>query len=282
MQRKVKQNEITVHRDAIKVITTKQDTAFVQSILSFYKEKGRHDLVWRKKIQAYRILVSEVMLQQTQVARVTEKFDKWMKLYPTLKDLKSATLQEILILWQGLGYQRRAKALYEIARTYNVIPKTHEELCSLPGVGPYTASAVCAFAYNEFAYPMLETNIRTALIEEFHQGEESVHDGMLYDDLSRLEKNKFVQEVGARMWYYALMDYGAYLKDSKISHNSKSAHYTKQSLYKGSVRELRAKTLFAITHNEKLPEDIRLEQVLKALVKEGYIMQVGKKYKIQE
>lgn len=259
-----------------------QDDMFIDEVLSFYKEHGRHDLIWRKKITAYRILVSEVMLQQTQVIRVIDKFNEWMKLYPTLKELRTASLQDVLILWQGLGYQRRAKALYEIAKNYTTIPKTFSELCDLPGVGSYTASAVCAFAYDAFTYPVLETNIRTVLIDEFHLDKNEIHDGLLYDDLDRLSKNSKVQDVGARVWYYALMDYGAYLKEHNISHNKKSKHYSKQSAYKGSLRELRAKTLFAVTYKKELPEDERLSDVLFALEKEGYIIKRGAKYIIKE
>jgi A/G-specific adenine glycosylase len=104
---------------------------------------------------------------------------------------------------------------------------------------------------------------------------------MLYDDLHRLTQHTLVQEVGARTWYYALMDYGAHLKVSNISHNEKSAHYTKQSPYHGSMRQLRAKVLFAITHNEKLPNDERLKEVLDQLMKEGYIVRKGRGYRIK-
>jgi A/G-specific adenine glycosylase len=256
------------------------DEVFIKNILLFYKEKGRHDLVWRKKITPYKILVSEIMLQQTQVSRVLAKYNDWMKLYPTLLSLRKASLQEILVLWQGLGYQRRAKALYEIAKNYRELPKNYDELLTLPGIGKYTASALSAFAYNEFSYPMLETNIRTVMIDEFLHGENEIHDGQLYDHLDRLATYKEVKDVGARVWYYALMDYGAHLKENKISHNSKSVHYTKHSVYKGSLRELRAKTLFAITHDEKLPSDMRLEKVLELLIKEGYVVKKGKRYRI--
>lgn len=266
----------------MKKVDKKSDDIFIRTILVWYTKNGRHDLPWRKKITPYRILVSEIMLQQTQVSRVLEKYELWIKKYPDLESLKKARLQEILILWQGLGYQRRAKALYQIAKTYDSIPETFPELCKLTGIGPYTASAIGAFAYNHFIHPMLETNIRTALIEEFHQGKEEIHDGILYDDLNRLEKNKKVQDIGARVWYSALMDYGAHLKKHTISHNIKSAHYTKQTQYKGSLRELRAKTLFAITHQEKLPTDLRLQEVLHALMEENYIIRKGKKYRIKE
>ncbi len=203
-----------------------------------------------------------------------------MKMYPTLSKLKEATLSDVLKLWQGLGYQRRAKALYEIAQSTQALPKTYEGLLSLKGIGPYTASAVIAFAYDVFPEHLLETNIRTALIEAFHQGETAVRDGVLYDDLARLTKEKAVQSVGARHWYYALMDYGAHLKALNISHNKKSVGYTKQTPYEGSTRQLRAKILFAVTHEEKLPEDERTETILAQLVKEGYIVKRGKKLSI--
>lgn len=153
-----------------------------------------------------------------------------------------------------------------------VLPKKYDELLQLMGIGKYTASAVCAFAYNQFSHPVLETNIRTVLIEYLHLGENEVHDGLLYDDLVRLEIHKKVKVCGARHFYYALMDYGAYLKSQKISHNKKSAHYVVQSPYKGSFRELRAKVLFAITHHTRLPQDIRLEEALQELIKEKYIV----------
>lgn len=253
------------------------DRRCVTEIINYYHKHGRHDLVWRKNITAYRILVSEVMLQQTQVSRVLPKYKEWMKQYPTLQALSMSNLRDVLVLWQGLGYQRRAKALLAIAAERKALPKTFNELLTLSGVGTYTASAICAFAYNQFAHPVLETNIRTVLIEHFHQGEESVHDGMLYDDLSRLEKIKKVQALGARHWYYALMDYGAYLKSVRISHNKKSAHHAVQSPYKGSLRELRAKVLFAITHNTKLPVDERQGEVIDQLIKEKFITKRGER-----
>lgn len=256
------------------------DKKFIKTVLTYYKAHGRNNLPWRKNITPYRILVSEVMLQQTQVSRVLPKFQAWMKTYPTLSALSKASLTDILKLWQGLGYQHRAKALLDIAKTTKTLPKEYEGLLALKSIGPYTASAIMAFAYDTFPEYLLETNIRTVLIEAFHQGEMKVHDGVLYDDLSRLTKNRAVQKVGARTWYYAFMDYGVYLKSMKISHNEKSAHHAKQSPYEGSTRQLRAKVLFSITHKEKLPKDERLNVVLKQLLKEGYIVQKGKNYSI--
>ncbi|MFA5132035.1 MAG: A/G-specific adenine glycosylase [Candidatus Paceibacterota bacterium] len=257
-----------------------QDKTFIKTVLVHYRKNGRHTLPWRKNITPYRIVVSEIMLQQTQVSRVLEKYSLWMKSYPTLKALSQASFRDVLVLWQGLGYQRRAKALYELAQKHTRVPVSYDELCTLSGIGTYTASAISAFAYDTFSHPLLETNIRTALIETYHQGEEKIHDGILYDDLSRLEKSAQVKKLGARIWYYALMDYGAHLKASSISHNAKSVHHVKQSVYKGSVRELRAKVLFAITHGETSPDDERTEGVLEKLVKEGYVIKKGKRYRI--
>lgn len=248
-----------------------EDLSCIDDVLRYYKKNGRHDLVWRKKINPYKILVSEIMLQQTQVARVITKFKLWMKQYPTLTKLSMSTLQDVLILWQGLGYQRRAKSLLTIAKTVKRLPKEYDDLCRLSGIGVYTASAICAFAYNRFSHPVLETNIRTVLIEFFHKNEERINDKTLYEDLYRLETYRQVHNVGARVWYYALMDYGAYLKAIGISHNGKSFHASVQTKYKGSLRELRAKTLFAITSNSELPADARLPIVIEQLQKEGYI-----------
>lgn len=262
------------------------DKKFIETVLTHYKAHGRNDLPWRKAINPYKVLVSEIMLQQTQVARVAPKFAAWMKKYPTMTALSRSNLVDILKLWQGLGYQRRAKALWHIARTTSRLPRSYQGLIALPGVGPYTASAILAFAHNTFPEFLLETNIRTALIDAFHlvphggQGKSSIHDNSLHEDLSRLAQYEVVQRAGARTWYYALMDYGAYLKSSNISHNAKSARYATQSPYEGSLRQLRAKILFAITHGASLPKDERVNDVLELLVKEGYIVKKGKKYSI--
>ncbi len=256
------------------------DTSYIKLVLDHHKKHGRHDLLWRTRITPYRILVSEIMLQQTQVSRVIPKFELWMKQFPTLASLRKASLKDVLVLWQGLGYQRRAKALFNIAQSIRTLPRTYTELVALPGIGPYTASAICAFAYDMFPSHMLETNIRTALIEAFHQGETAIHDGVLYDDLSRLSASSLAKSCGARVWYYALMDYGAHLKTLHISHNTKSAHHTVQTPYQGSTRQLRAKTLFAITHSEPLPHDERIADVLNQLLKEGYIIKKGNTFRI--
>lgn len=260
----------------------KEDKVFIENVSRNYIQAGRHQLPWRKKISPYRVLVSEIMLQQTQVSRVLPKFDQWMKQFPTLNSLSVASLKDVLILWQGLGYQRRAKYLLHIAKEVRQVPKKFSDLLALSGVGVYTASAVSAFAYNQFSHPVLETNIRTALIEYFHKREDNVHDDILYDDLTRLEGYSEVKALGARKWYYALMDFGASLKRSHISHNKKSVHYTVQTPYHGSMRQLRAKILFAITHDDIIPQDERITLVLQQLTKDGYLTQKKGKYFLKE
>jgi A/G-specific adenine glycosylase len=244
----------------------------IKIVLDYYFQHGRNDLPWRKKITPYSILVSEVMLQQTQVERVHKKFLDWMSKYPNLKSLSRGNMSEILFLWKGLGYQRRAKFLLEISKKYKTIPNSFDALYKMPGIGEYTASALGAFAFNSFLHPVLETNIRTTLFYFFfNKSETLVNDKELKKILTSLEKYKEVQSVGARVWYYALMDYGAHLKKQGISYNKKSTHYKKQTTYKGSLRELRAKVLFAILHQNPLPKDKRLVGVLDSLIKEGFI-----------
>lgn len=250
---------------------------FIAIIVEYYLAHGRHNLPWRSNSTPYSILVSEIMLQQTQVARVTKKFSSWMLVYPTLEALSNASLKEVLLLWQGLGYQRRAKALLRIAETSTVVPVTFNELRELPGVGEYTASAVSVFSSNLFSHPVLETNIRTVLFHFFFkESKEKISDKELMDLLFDLEKKKEVVSLGARDWYYALMDYGAYLKEQGFSYNSKSSGYRKQSSFKGSSRELRAKILFAVAHGEKIPNDERSAPILQSLIKEGFIQEQGK------
>lgn len=217
---------------------------FQTLIWRYYRAHGRHDLPWRKIKDLYRILVSEVMLQQTQVDRVIPLYRNFIKQFPTAKKLATAPLSEVLKSWQGLGYNRRAKMLREAAQCLVSTPSfvsrfdlDISELEKLPGVGPYTARAVAAFAYNQDVV-VIETNIRTAVIHHFFQKKKKVSDAEIEKVLRQV-----LPKGRAREWYSALMDYGAYLKRSGISHNEKSERYTKQSKFKGSLREVRGAIL---------------------------------------
>ena len=144
----------------------KKYDVFLTYLLTWYKDNARNELPWRKNIQPYSILVSEIMLQQTQVFRVVNTYKAWMKKWPSLTSLSKANLHEVLVLWKGLGYQRRAKALLTIAQMEKNIPKTYGGLIALPSVGDYTAKAVLTFSKNEY-HIILETNIKTVIIHHF-------------------------------------------------------------------------------------------------------------------
>lgn len=129
-------------------------------LLNWYRREGR-DLPWRKTRDPYRILVSEVMLQQTQVARVLDFYKNWLRLFPTFKTLAEAKTSDVLHAWAGLGYNRRALALQNIAKQVMAqgLPKTRDEWLALKGIGPYTADAIASFSLHERRWPV-DTNLR--------------------------------------------------------------------------------------------------------------------------
>lgn len=219
---------------------------FKKLIWVHYKKQGRHDLPWRKTTDPYRILVSEVMLQQTQVERVKPYYANWLKQFPTVKVLAQAPLGDVLKAWQGLGYNRRGKALHEAAKIISSdykgkFPQSAEALEKLPGIGPYTARAVLAFAHNADVI-FIETNIRTAVTHHFFPKKKSVHDLEIILILEQVfPKGK------SREWYAALMDYGSHLKSSGIRINAKAKGYSKQSKFTGSDREARGAILKELT-----------------------------------
>jgi len=260
---------------------------FRSLVWKYWKKHGRHDLPWRKTTDPYKILVSEVMLQQTQVERVLPYYKHFLKQFPTVKKLAEAPLSEVLIQWQGLGYNRRAKMLHETAkavvREHNgKFPKTALELEKLPGIGPYTAGAVAAFAYNQDGI-FIETNIRTVITHHFFSDTEAVPDSDVREALE-----KVTPKDQAREWYAALMDYGAYLKRSGVRINAKAKGYTKQSAFKGSGREVRGAIVRALSGASQSKGSLtklfdkertsQMEQQIVALVKEGIIVKKGANY----
>lgn len=192
---------------------------------------------WRKTHDPYRILVSEIMLQQTQVERVKTYYQNWLKKFPTARALANAPLGDVLRVWQGLGYNRRAKMLHAAAKLLTPLPKSAEELQKLPGIGPYTARAVMAFAHNSDEV-FIETNIRTAVTHHFFPRRKTVDDREV---LAVLEKAH--PRGKAREWYAALMDYGAHLKRSGVRLNAKAKGYAKQKAFAGSDRQARGAIL---------------------------------------
>ncbi|TET34510.1 A/G-specific adenine glycosylase [Candidatus Dependentiae bacterium] len=218
---------------------------FQKKIWDFYKKQGR-SFAWRNVSDPYRVLISELMLQQTQTHRVIHKFEEWMHAFPTFAALAQATLHEVLLVWQGLGYNRRGKYLHEISKKVVVefdgtLPVDQEVLMTFPGIGQATAASISAFAFNTPTV-FIETNIRTVFLYTFFQKKDRVHDREILPLVAQT-----VDRFNPREWYYALMDYGVMLKrDLKISNRS-SAHYAKQSRFEGSDRQIRGQIIRLLT-----------------------------------
>lgn len=264
----------------------KRESNFIKTVWEYYGIHGRRSLPWRCTQNPYRTLVSEVMLQQTQVDRVIPKYKSFLKRFPTLKKLSEATLGDVLREWQGLGYNRRAKMLHRCAQEVVSIhkgkfPKTHAELMKLPGVGHYTAGAVLAFAYN-IPIAIIETNIRTVYIHHFF------HDATDISDKEIAQLTERTLDIGnSREWYYALMDYGSFLKKSIGNLNSRSKHYVVQTPFKNSDRQIRGTILKLLTTKEMsrkafhvaLTFDMqRIDEQLEQLNAEKMIMKKGQRY----
>ena len=215
------------------------------------------DLPWRNIDDPYAVLVSEVMLQQTQVARVERYWARWMELFPTVDALAAADTATVLEMWQGLGYNRRALALQracEVCSADNagLLPRTVDELVKLPGIGPATAAGVVAFAYDEPSV-YIETNVRSVFLHELFPDCEEVPDKQLVPYVADTCPNK-----GARAWYYALLDYGAHLKSQIANPSRRSKHYARQSKFEGSRREKRS---FLLKQVLAAPDGIELEEL---------------------
>jgi A/G-specific adenine glycosylase len=240
---------------------------------------------WRRDPNPYYVLVSELMLQQTQVDRVVPKFNEFIARFPNFESLAAAPLDDVLRAWQGLGYNRRAKYLHEAARTiqsqfYGQMPNTTKELTSLPGIGVNTAGAILAYAFNR-PVVFIETNVRAVYFYHFFAGADTVGDRELLPLIERTLDREHPRE-----FYWALMDYGSWLKKQNAVSVSQSQHYKKQSKLKGSVREVRGQIIRLLAEGDitleelqsGLPTDERFDPALAGLVRDGLVMQTGTKY----
>ncbi len=247
------------------------------------------EMPWRDDTRPYYILVSELMLQQTQVDRVIPQFRQFIHHFPTPQSLATAPLSEVLTIWQGLGYNRRAKYLQQAAQIVTnhfggQFPRTMSELVSLPGVGPNTAGAILAYAFNQPAV-FIETNIRTVYIHHFYADDFNILDKQIIDILS-----KTIDQDNPRQFYWALMDYGFYLKRSGVKNINRSKHYTKQSPLKGSLREARGVILKQLTQADMdiydfrrhVAVDDRFEVALEGLIKDGLVVLHNEKVKLSD
>ncbi len=244
-------------------------------------QKGRElyrDMPWRQTDDPYKIMVSELMLQQTQVDRVIPKYQDFIDRYPDVFALATAPLGDIIALWNGLGYNRRAKFLHDAAAKIMTdfdghVPSTFEGLVSLPGIGPNTAGAILAYGFNQPA-GFIETNIRTVYFQHFFADSH-----LVTDDELRKVVGETADTEHPRQWFWALMDYGSYLKKQGSGQLDKSAHYKKQPALKGSVREVRGQIIRTLTKadltHDELREDVvadeRFDGALAVLQKEGLV-----------
>ena len=257
---------------------------FQEIVWEYYRVHGR-ELPWRDNPTPYYVLVSELMLQQTQVDRVIPKFHEFIAKFPDAERLAVASLADVLVAWQGLGYNRRAKFLHEAAKAIaerGSFPETFDELVKLPGIGKNTAGAILAYAFEQpVAY--VETNIRTVYLHHYFADRFDVTDTELLEIIERTLDREHPRE-----WYSALMDYGTYLKKQGYGRNNASKHYKKQPPLKGSIREVRGRIIKELTvktySKEALAKavhaDERFEPALEQLVGEGLVRRVGRSYSL--
>jgi A/G-specific adenine glycosylase len=256
---------------------------FRQIIYQYYADH-RREMPWRVSRDPYHIIVSEIMLQQTQVGRVLSKYEQFISTFPDFDSVSKAPLQEILKVWQGLGYNRRALALQKICQLVvteygGELPNCVETLQTFPGIGPATAGAICAFAFNQPTV-FIETNIRRVFIHFFFPSKNGVKDKEILPQVKRTLDTR-----SPRTWYHALMDYGAMLKNEQHNPNRRSAHYNRQPPFRGSNREIRGLILKILLKKpdlteaelvrlvDKSPERVR--PIIAQLIIEGFIVRKG-------
>ncbi len=284
---------------------------FKKIIWDHYRKWGRN-LPWRNTRDPYAILVSEIMLQQTQVSRVEGYYTVFLKRFPDFSALAKTRTADVLRVWQGLGYNRRALALQRTAKIVvehfkGRFPSERAVLESLPGIGKGTSGALRAFAFNE-PEVFIETNIRRVFLHFFFPGKRQVTD----EALERYIKRTLDRE-NPREWYWALMDYGSSMRAGmragvsvgspaagksgkpapspvapairEANPNRRSAHYKKQAGFSGSDREIRGKilrlalvrkkiALSSLTRNLKTPSE-RILRIAGDLSGEGFIKMKG-------
>ena len=292
--------------------------SFVGTVGAYYRQHGRHDLPWRLPdaggvFDPYKILVSEVMLQQTQVPRVVPKFQAFLEHFPTMQSLAAASLGDILVAWQGLGYNRRAKYLWQAARIMSdvydgTVPNNQTVLEDLPGIGANTAAAIRAYAFDE-PVVFIETNIRAVFIHHFFPGVLRVSDREIAffvdkalnawlgkeqeqprqrrdPDLFRKRRREKPSGL-SRVFYWALMDYGTFVKASVGNTARASTSYTRQSTFSGSLRQIRGQVLRILAGGPQekaallaMVPDPRAPEVVEALIGEGLVYQEGARIRL--
>jgi A/G-specific adenine glycosylase len=261
---------------------------FVKMVKSHFQKHGR-SMPWRKEVTPYCIVVSEVMLQQTQVERVLQKYPLFIEQFPDFQTLAQAPLEKVLTVWQGLGYNRRALALKKIAATIHTtyggyLPQSVDILKTFPCIGQATASSILVFAFH-MPLVFIETNIRRVFIHHFFHSRTDVHDNEI---LPLIEKT--LDRQTPHTWYYALMDYGSALKNKMLNPNRRSKHYERQSKFEGSQRQKRGAIVrFVLQHPDCTTVSIarhihatitETTVLLEKLTAEGFLDQIKNRYRI--
>ena len=273
---------------SIVLLNNKSIKKFQKTIWDFYKNNKR-DFPWRTTKNPYHILISEVMLQQTQAERVVVYYQKFIKYFPNFTSLAKAKFSQIYPLWQGLGYNRRALALQKTAQKAvqeykGKLPQDISLLEEFPGIGPYTARAISIFSFNT-PVACIETNIRRVFIHHFFPLRHSSGQAKKIDDREILAvAEQTLDKKNSREWHWALMDYGAYLKSTVPNPNRRHKNYSIQSTFEGSLRQIRGTALKMLSVRpmdiNELTERLkkatsqtkeRIKKVILALEKEGLI-----------
>ncbi len=253
-----------------------------------YYSHHRRSMPWRDEPTLYHVIVSELMLQQTQVARVLPKYRDFLQAFPSFQTLAAAPLADVLRAWQGLGYNRRAKYLHESARRIvtNGVPRTMDELVQLPGIGINTAGAIMNYVYDE-PTPFVETNIRTVYFVHFFSDQSAVSDREVLRRVAATMPNfQRTEIISAREWFWALMDYGSHLKSIGKGHLGRSKHYVRQTPFRGSVREVRGQIMAALSRSAMdevslkaaTQDDERFLPALQGLRRDGLVAMTGSQY----
>lgn len=270
-----------------------QVAEFRATVYEYYEQYGRHDMPWRQpeadgSFDPYKIMVSEVMLQQTQVSRVIPKYQQFLELFPTIEALAQSSLAAVLTAWSGLGYNRRAKFLHQAAKMIiddfdGTCPSELSALVKLPGVGNNTAGAIVAYAFNQ-PVSFIETNVRTVYIHHFFADREGIRDAELQPYLELT-----LDRVSPRQFYWGLMDYGTHLKQIVGNLNKLSIHYARPARFQGSNRQIRGQIIRELALQprtqadlKRLITDARLGSVLADLQAEKLIKCRNELYALSE
>lgn len=259
-----------------------QPAEFIRKLETFYA-KGKRDMPWRQPdpdgtYDPYKIMVSEFMLQQTQVARVIPKYQAFLAAFPTIRTLAEADFSAVVAVWVGLGYNRRARFLWQSARRLTDTPEpwTYEDLVACPGIGPNTAAAIVAYSY-DMPVVFVETNIRTVVIHHFFADKRDVTDKEILEVLALVARDAFALQ-SPREFYWAMMDYGTHLKATIGNLNKNSKSYVKQSRFTGSNRQIRGQVIRLLARGPMSLKDLaaeipdtRLPDIIQVLQREKMI-----------